>query len=408
MWIKSWFVVQVTIRGVSLFGSGDHLVRVLINGVPARILNESDTEIIVTAASSVNGSGIITLVSDTGAIVTSAADAFTYFTDGIITNVTPSIGQYGTRVTIAGEGLLGGGSRLVSVHLQGVQVERIVSSTSEIVVIDAGRGATLTTLLLENTSSIVLTADSGATVSSVDGWAYTTPGIITSVDPPNGQYGTLVTISGTNLLQNNSSVVDFVLLSGIRTEHILSQNDTVIIAEANSSSVGRNGTVVAVLSSGAIIDSPSKYWVYETPQSIVAVVPSSGHDGTIVTITGDNLLGGGTNVSNVRLGGVAADVVSGNDTEMVVIARASPQNINSSVTVKADTGATVTADGVWTYIEPAVVTLVFPSSGQNGTRVDIIGSRLKAGGSAIVAVTLAGVEATVGEVFKVILFYFFF
>ena len=50
------------------------------------------------------------------------------------------------------------------------------------------------------TGDVVLTSDTGSTVTLADGWEQLDDGEITDVEPAKGHFGTEVTISGTNLL----------------------------------------------------------------------------------------------------------------------------------------------------------------------------------------------------------------
>ena len=47
--------------------------------------------------------------------------------------------------------------------------------------------------------------------------------------------------------------------------------------------------------------------------------PSTGHFGTIVTIEGQELLGGGDSVRALTLGGVKADIESASESKIVAI-----------------------------------------------------------------------------------------
>jgi hypothetical protein len=52
------------------------------------------------------------------------------------------------------------------------------------------------------------------------------------------------------------------------------------------------------------------------------VEPASGQVGSVVSILGERMLGGGDSISRVLLAGTAASIVSGNDTIIVVEAAA--------------------------------------------------------------------------------------
>lgn len=69
------------------------------------------------------------LVADSGAVVVSSADAWTYIRPGEITVVDPSSGQVGTRVTVTGISLCGSGTSIVQVTLAGLEAT-LVSQTA--------------------------------------------------------------------------------------------------------------------------------------------------------------------------------------------------------------------------------------------------------------------------------------
>merc|ERR1712107_360051 len=66
-----------------------------------------------------------------------------------------------------------------------------------------------------------------------------------------------------------------------------------------------------------------------------------------------------------------------------------------NVVLRADTGATVTAEGKWHYRSPGVIDVIRPDSGVRGTHVTLQGNGLLGGGTSVASVTLAGVSAAV-------------
>ena len=122
----------------------------------------------------------VTLTADTGAVITKTA-AWKY-TFNIMITVKPNAGQIGTKVSITGFRMLGGGKKVDKVTLKGKAVSKIVSSTDILVVViadgqDAGKG------------DIVMTADIGSVTTLKDGFTYNTASKITKVDPATGQLG---------------------------------------------------------------------------------------------------------------------------------------------------------------------------------------------------------------------------
>jgi len=125
------------------------------------------------------------------------------------------------------------------------------------------------------------------------------------------------------------------------------------------------------------------------------VFPASGQYGTIVTITGQRLFGGGTSVSRVTLGDIDSQLLSETTEEIVVRADASLTSFTGDVVIIANTGATITAENAWEYLVPGVITDVNPPQGVQGTRVTIRGERLLGGGVNLTDVSLKNVSAIV-------------
>lgn len=141
--------------------------------------------------------------------------------------------------------------------------------------------------------------------------------------------------------------------------------------------------------------SPSIPWTFLELGVIDTVAPNVGQLGSVVTLSGQRLLGGGSAVDSVTLAGFAATVTSESNTEIVVTAAASPSALNGNVVIVADTGAEITLPGGWTYLAPATINDVDPAIGQLGTKVTITGTGFFAGGTGVASVTLVGVATTV-------------
>ena len=109
----------------------------------------------------------------------------------LISSVTPSSGQLGTIVALSGQRMLGGGST-ASVTLAGVAAQVISAGASTTIVVAQSSGST-------GVGDVQIVSDTGAVVTLSNGFDYETAGVITTVSPPSGQVGTIVTITGTTL-----------------------------------------------------------------------------------------------------------------------------------------------------------------------------------------------------------------
>ena len=80
--------------------------------------NASYVEVVAARASASVTAGSVRLVSNIGTF-NSFPGLFTYRAEGVISSVSPKRGRQGTRVTITGDRLNGGGSEVVAVTLGG-------------------------------------------------------------------------------------------------------------------------------------------------------------------------------------------------------------------------------------------------------------------------------------------------
>ena len=378
---------RVTVEGARLFGGGATVAAAYLNGVAATVLQAANNSFVVLqAAAAPAGTGSIRLVADSGAEVERNA-TWTYLEAGNITRFTPAQGSNGTLVTITGDRLLGGASALASVTLNGVEVRDIVSQNDSVVVVQAdGAPAAANTV-------IRLEAATGA-VTATTGWRYVGPTVISSVSPVSGQLGTRVTIDGSNLLGGASSLAT-VFLAGVATSEFVQATDTRVVAVAASGS--GSGSVDLVAASGARA-SASSPWQYLTASTVAAVDPAAGVWGTRVTITGQRLLGGGTSIVGATFGTVAVEqIISFNDTMVVVAAGNSSAQANMDVTLVANTGAISVKTGAWTFQTPPVITRIAPEFGQLGTRVTVYGTNLLSYGSVLASASLSGQQAAIAS-----------
>lgn len=352
------------------------------------------------------------VTADNGALTTLAA-AWEQLEEGVITNITDdngavmysnltassevAFGQVGTTLTIVGERLRGGGANITGVTLAGVPVLRIVSeSDTEVVVI-------------ANTSSdrpiqgdVILVADSGATVRLRNGFKYIDAGVISSVTPLAGQLGTFVTIVGERLFGGGDHVAS-VRLGDVVVSEIVSQNATLVVVRAGESFTGNftDGDVVVSSDTDATITA-TESWDYLLQGVIQHISPSSGVKGTRVTIRGERLLGGGINMSDVRINGISAEIVTFNDTVVEIVLGESgiinaTENITTAVVLTSDTGATVySAVDAFTHLAPGIITFrQHPDTGQDGTVVTVCGAEMLGGGSTFESVFVGPYEGLI-------------
>lgn len=97
------------------------------------IVSQGDDTVTVVAQPSKAGAGAVTLVADSGAVVT-LANAWDYVEPTAIASATPQSGQIGTLVTIAGSNLRAGAERVTVVSLAGREAKIHNESNTQIIV----------------------------------------------------------------------------------------------------------------------------------------------------------------------------------------------------------------------------------------------------------------------------------
>ena len=225
--------------------------------------------------------GGVRIESDTGAIVESFSNvSFTY---AIITDITPSQGQVGTEVTISGIGLLSGYPDLSpTVSLAGTEAT-VLSNSSERIVVrvqdpeTTGSGE-LNLFNIAGDTVVTVTRDGAElSVSLADSWQYLEPGTIEAVQPVFGQFGTRITLTGTNLLGYGSSLRE-VRIDGSPAEIMSESNSEVVINAPDIETIGFvNITLEA--NNGALVSLEGAF-EYRPRGVITDLNPPSGQNGT--------------------------------------------------------------------------------------------------------------------------------
>ena len=374
----------------------EDVTRVLIGGSDATILSTNTISMTVVVsvprARTIGGHTVDVTIENSDHIIARQTNGFTYLPEGSIYSVLPGEGQKGTRMSISGERLLGGGTNISSVTVGGASA--YVEGFSDLN-INMSVAANINAPLYPFSANIVIISNTGAIVTRYQGFSFVRPGQITAISPARGQYGTVVTIKGMDLLQGSLDVSS-VLLAGVEAVILGTPNSTSIQVKAGPGSLVTN-SVSVVLTSGAMISSNTLQFEYIAAGAITMVLPPSGTVGTIVNIYGTNLQGGGTHTSQVILDGVPASIVFDSNTHINVTAGlGNATGVPGQVIIISNTGSTVVLNSTWIYDELGNITSVSPSTGQQGVTVVIEGvSLIGSSGSHIIEVTLAGVPATI-------------
>ncbi|EDQ84874.1 uncharacterized protein MONBRDRAFT_29861 [Monosiga brevicollis MX1] len=375
----------VTIRGEGLLGGGSVAATISLEGLAvASILSSNASYLVVEAGEGVaDSTGTITIVADTGAEF-SESGAFTFVANGAVTGVDPVFGQRDTRVTISGTGLLADGITLDSVTLDGVPVQAIISVTSTQVVVQAGSSATSS-----SPGDVVLRANTGGRIVALASFEYRPAATIDALLPDSGAEGTSFVLVGTNLFAHGTSITQLSL--GGRPAAIVRQSNYFVEAVAPlGPPAGEVVDVMLVADTGATAVRTNG-WTFVPVPNVTSIVPARGVGGTLITIAGEHLLAGGSDIAEAFLGETQAVVLSASNTSVQLRAQPSLQVGLVNVTLHADNEARIIIADGFEYIEAGQITEVVPIRGQGLTRVTITGDNLLGGGNSMTAVTLAGV-----------------
>lgn len=379
---------RIVISGTGLYGGGTRTDHVTVCGIEATIVTDLPELIVVDLGLGSDIVGDVVVTSDTGAELRSV-NGFHYIVAGAIESVTPANGRKGTEVEIVGSNLFGGGDYIETVELHGIFAELVTTDNDRISVI-ANEG-------IAGTGSVKITSNRGAVVQLVGGWLQESTGSVGQygIVPALGQYGTEVKITGGSLRGGGEHVVS-VTLAGTEVEGIVSESDTEIDVIVAHSDTAGTGDVVILADSGAVLRIEDA-WRYLETSIIYRITPTSGQKGTLTTIDGDRLHGGGNYVATVTLAGTEAEILGSGDRLINLRVNYAGSGSAGDVVVVSDSGAITTLVNGWTQHVDAEITTLTPSKGELGTIVVISGERLLGGGDHISKVVLAGAEATVLE-----------
>ena len=158
---------------------------------------------------------------------------------------------------------------------------------------------------------------------------------VTQVKPNNGQVGTFVSISGTNMFGGGANLVSITLAGTVVAEVRKVSGTYIEVRVAPSNSTGA-GDIVLTANTGSrlILDNG---WTYNSPSIINDVSPAFGQEGTRVAISGANLVGlsnPSATITQVLLGTKVATIVNGDNSKLIsVIAQASDAAVPADVRI---------------------------------------------------------------------------
>ncbi len=214
-----------------------------------------------------------------------------------ITNINPSSGTAGATVTITGTNFSFVAANN-TVKFNGTAAS-VTSATATSLVVTAPAAGT--------TGAVSVSTGSGNANGSV--FTYLLAPTITSIIPTSGIAGTSVTITGTNFdATASNNTVKFNGTAAVVT------NATATSLVVTAPVGGSTGTVTVATSGGT---ATGPVFIYLLPPTITSISPTSGAAGISDTITGTNFDPVAVN-NTVKFNGVAATIISGSATSLVV------------------------------------------------------------------------------------------
>ncbi|MFM7251853.1 MAG: IPT/TIG domain-containing protein, partial [Ilumatobacteraceae bacterium] len=388
--VSSLSPVRSSLAGTTVTITGEHLLEassVTFGGVAATVLpGGTATELTVTApAREAGGTVDVVVTTPGGPSANTVADNFRYVAAPTVTSLSRTAGLLtgNQSITITGTDFVDvTGVMFGETPATGVTVQ---SETQITATIPAGAEGTVqvTVAALGGTSS---TAGTG------NDYRYVAAPTVTQVAPSSGRIagGQLVTLTGTNLV-------------GVTTVRFGTAEATVqaggteasITVLTPASAAGPVDVSVVAAGGESTIDTSGNEFTYYAVPVVTSLSPvRSALGGTVVTITGENLLG----VTGVSFGSVLVTTFSAaSDTSITVTApaRDAAATVRVSVTTPGGTSSTVSSSTEFRYVARPVVDSVSPAAGPvaGGTPVTITGSNF-VDVSVATGVTFGGVAAT--------------
>lgn len=323
----------------------------------------------------------------------SLVDGWTQLMDGSITEIIPRAAQEGQNISLCGEDLLGNGNSVRTIqHGPNSQLSLLSSPAPAMLQINASE--CLRAQIPQNVQGVYeafinITSDTGSIVISAFNFTIAT---ITSITPNRGQTGTIVTIQGQGLLSGYTNIRPSVFLSDtpltlirFNNTEIVGRtttppslpptiiNETTGATEAPPQIFGVMGSIVievmSPFDSNTIFSvSNSTGWQYERAGAIIAATPDFGQFGTVISISGTNLLAYGNSLTHATIDGTNATVLDG-ATDTLVQLVVPDSNVTGFVDVflYSDNGASIRGIQTFEYRERGVIVSAEPNEGQRGT-----------------------------------------
>ena len=335
----------VTITGTNFTGT----TAVTFNGTNTTSFQvSSDTQLTAVVPSGAT-TGPIAVTNAVGA--GHSANNFTVSSTAapVVSGFSPTSGLPNTPVTITGNHFSG----TSNVTFNGQAANFTVNSDAQITA-SVPSGAT--------TGPISITTPQG-TGSSFANFTVTTGPGISSFSPTSGRAGTTVTINGVGL--SGTTNVSLNGITGVPSASFTIISDSQVTATVPS---GATTGPINIISSSKSLSSSANFTVLSSaPPTISSFSPTSGPQGTLITVSGSNFTG----ATAVTLNSIALGFVVASDTQLSARVPHSGATSGAITVTNAAGSATSAANFI---MNPSAITSFSPTSGPVGAKVTITGS----------------------------------
>ena len=235
-------------------------------------------------------------------------------------------------------------SSIESLTLSGIKADILSVTSSEVV------ARTGVSIGQNEVGNLVITNIRGGRLTKKSAFQYLQEGRVTSILPQKGVFGTRVTIKGSHLLGGGENIS--VKIGDKHSKILNTPSNELIVVSVNYHVVTEYEKPLQVVLRNEYDSQTVKkvhLWKY-THASITSLDPDNGNEGSVVTIIGRGMLGGGSRITEVRLAGVKATVVSAGETKITLVpGKSSHQSsVIGDVVLENDIGGIVSKANSWT------------------------------------------------------------
>ncbi|MEM7244962.1 MAG: IPT/TIG domain-containing protein [Acidobacteriota bacterium] len=318
----------VLLRGAAFIGDDGLAAHVTFGLTEARVLAATTTEMLVEAPTvPLDGTSVSVTVATCGG-TDRLDEAFTYDVTGcprppVLDSLEPTSGPAGTVVTLRGADLIGADGLAASVRF-GLTEAVVVDSAAEqlLVVVPDGFPDDTTVSVTVTTCGGTDMLAGAFTFDTLVGCT-STPPVFESVEPSEGPAGTVVTITGQDLIDLCDSVS--VVLFGMEEAVVIDATATQLLVVVPEGIPAGTEVSLTLLNCCGTDSEPAAFTYSDaagctsTPPILDTVDPGEGRAGDVVTLTGSRFIGPCDEAAIARFGLTEAVTLDATDTQLIVV-----------------------------------------------------------------------------------------